>query len=190
MTCKRCLFLAGLVLLALPCGSVQAGPFVGVYVGGPYYRPYYGGYYYYYRPVVPLYVAPPPPVVVQPGPIISTTPIPPGSSPYIQPAPETVPLPRVLETRGDEIDRLVGQLSNPDDKVRADVAMQLGRMKARRAEDALERVLVADRSPDVRDAAARALGLLGMQASVPALQRAGRTTMIAVCATVPSSRLT
>ena len=126
MSCKRCLFLAGLVLLALPCGSIQAGPYVGVYVGGPYYYrpyPYYGGYYYY-RPVVPLYVAPP--VVVQPGPIITTTPVPPGSSPLLQQQTEPLQPPRNLETRGDEIDRLLGQLSNPDDKVRADVAMQAG----------------------------------------------------------------
>ena len=174
MKCKRCLLLAGLVLLALSCGSVQAGPYVGVYVGGPYYyRPYYRGYYYY-PPVVPYYVAPP--VVVQSGPIITTTPIPPGSSPFAQQQQQTeqVPPPRILETRGDEIDRLLGQLSNPDDKVRADVAMQLGRMKARRAEESLEQVLTADRSADVRDAAARALGLIGIPASVPALQRAAQ----------------
>ena len=174
MSYKRWLFLAGLVLLALPCGSVQAGPYVGVYVGRPYYyRPYYGGYYYY-PPVVPLYVAPPP-VVVQPGPIISTTPVLPGSSPYIQPpTTEQLQPPRLQETRGDEIDRLLGQLSNPDERVRADVAIQLGRMKARRAEESLEQVLTADRSADVRDAAARALGLIGMPVSVPALQRAAQ----------------
>jgi hypothetical protein len=183
MRWKRRLLLAGLVLLVLPWGSSQAGPFVGVYVGGPYYRPYryyYGGpYYYYYPPTVPLYVAPPPPVVVQPaapqaevipGPIISTTP----SAVPSAAAQSDLPPPRTIETRVDEIDRLIQHLSNPDDKVRADVAIRLGRMKARRAEDSLERVLASDRSADVRDAAARALGLIGMPASLPALQRAAQ----------------
>jgi hypothetical protein len=176
MTCKRCLLLAGLALLALPCANVQAGPFVGVYVGGPYYyRPYYGGYYYY-PPAVPVYVAPAPPAPATPGTIISTTPSAPLTVPngYVPPPPPDAPVGR-LETRGDEIDRLVGQLSNPDDKVRSDTALQLGRMKARRASGALEQVLGSDRSADVRDAAARALGLIGMPASVPALQRAVQT---------------
>jgi hypothetical protein len=176
MSCKRCLVLAGLALLALPWGTAQAGGpriGVGVYVGGPYYYgPYWGGYYYY-RPVVPVYVAPPP-VVVQPGPIVTTTPLPPGSSVYPQPQAD-LPPPRILETRGDEIDRLLGQLGNPDDAVRADVAIRLGRMRARRAAEPLEHLLASDRSADVRDAAARALGLIGMQASLPALQRAAQS---------------
>ena len=178
MTCKRCLFLAGLALLALPCANVQAGPFVGVYVGGPYYyRPYYGGYYYYPPPAVYVApVAPAPAVPVTPGPIISTTPGAPAvPNGYVTPLTPPPDPPAVrLETRGDEIDRLVGQLSNPDDKVRADSALQLGRMKARRASETLERVLGSDRSADVRDAAARALGLIGMPASLPALQRAAQ----------------
>ena len=181
MSCKRCLVLAGLALLAVPWGTAQAGPRfgVGVYVGGPYYYgPYWGGYYYY-PPVAPVYVAPRP-VVVQavppvetiPGPSISTTPVPPGSPTA---APTDVPPPRAVETRLDEIDRLLGQLSNPDDKVRADVAIRLGRMKAWRAAESLEGVLASDRSPEVRDAAARALGLIGAPASIAALQRAAQS---------------
>jgi hypothetical protein len=174
MSCKRCLVLAGLALLALPWGTAQAGPRigVGVYIGGPYYyRPYWGGYYYY-RPVVPVYVAPPP-IVVQAAPVVETVP-----GPIISPtpAPQTdLPPPRTIETRADEVDRLLQHLSNPDDKVRADVAIRLGRMKARRAAEPLERVLASDRSPEVRDAAARGLGLIGMPASLPALQHAAQS---------------
>ncbi len=176
MSYKRWLFLAGLVLLALPCGSAQAGPYVGVYVGRPYYyRPYYGGYYYY-PPVVPLYVAR---RAAGCGAV--------GTDHFDDPCPAwqfavhptahngtTATAALSGDAHGDEIDRLLGQLSNPDEKVRADVAMQLGRMKARRAEESLEQVLTADRSADVRDAAARALGLIGMPVSVPALQRAAQ----------------
>ncbi len=181
MNCKRCLVLAGLALLALPWATAQAGPRigVGVYVGGPYYYgPYYGGYYYY-RPYVPVYVAPAPTIVVQSStppaaaPLISTTPIPPGTSTVIQPT--TLPPPQTaIETRGDEIDRLLSQLGNPDEKVRADVAIRLGRMRARRAAEPLEGVLASDKSAEVRDASARALGLIGAPASLAALQRAAQ----------------
>jgi hypothetical protein len=182
MSCKRCLVLAGLALLALPWGTAQAGgPHigVGVYIGGPYYyRPYWGGYYYY-RPVVPVYVAPAP-VIVQPAPVVETVPGPViSTTPAVVTAPATaqteLPPPRTIETRGDEIDRLLQHLSNPDDKVRADVAIRLGRLKARRASEPLERLLASDRSPEVRDAAARALGLIGMPASLPALQHAAQS---------------
>ena len=157
--------------------SAHAGPYVGVYIGGPYYRPYWGGPYYYYRPVVPLYVAPPivvQPAPVVPGPAISTTPPTTATLPYLSPPQTGLNPPRMLETRGDEIDRLLDNLFNQDEKVRADAAIQLGRMKARRAAEPLERVLTTDRSAEVREAAARGLGLIGAPASVRALQRAAQ----------------
>jgi HEAT repeats len=179
MSCKRFLLLAGLVLLALPGANAQAGPFVGVYVGGPYYyRPYWGGYYYYYPPPAVVVQPAPPPVVVQPAapptPTLETVPPPqsgassPGGSDF------STPRPVIIETRGNEIEQSLRDLSNPDPKVRADAAIRLGRLKARRAAEPLERMLASDHSPEVRDASARALGLIGLHASVPALQRAAQ----------------
>jgi hypothetical protein len=175
MNVKRLVLLAGIALLALPATNAQAHVGIGVSIGLPlYYRPYcYGPYYpyYYYQPVVPVYVAPPP-VVVQAAPVVEAVPVQPV--PAVQSAPQTVQPASRVESRLDEIDRLTQHLSNPDDKVRADVVIQLGRLRARRAAEPLERVLAADRSPDVRDAAARALGLIGMPASLPALERAAQ----------------
>jgi hypothetical protein len=178
MNAKRLLLLAGIALLALPAANAHAGVGIGVSVGFPYYyRPYcYHPYYYYYRPVVPVYVAPPP-VLVQPAPVVEPVPVPPAPAPQssqLTPVPQNVQPASRVESRGDEIDRLMQHLSNPDDKVRAEVAIQLGRLKARRASEPLERVLASDRSPEVRDAAARALGLIGLPASLPALEQAAQ----------------
>jgi hypothetical protein len=177
MNVKRLLLLAGVALLALPVANARAGVGVGVSIGFPvYYRPYCYAPYYYYRPVVPVYVAPPP-VVVQPVPVVEAVPLPPApavQSTQLTPAPQTVQPASRVEPRVDEIDRLTQHLSNPDDKVRADVAIQLGRLRARRASEPLERVLASDRNPEVRDAAARALGLIGLPASLPALEHAAQ----------------
>jgi hypothetical protein len=176
MNAKRLLLLAGVALLALPAATAHAGVGVGVSIGFPYYyRPYCYHPYYYYRPVVPVYVAPP--VVVQPVPVVETVlvqPVPAVQSSQLTPAPQAVQPASRVESRGDEIERLMQHLSNPDDKVRADVAIQLGRLKARRASEPLERVLASDRSPEVRDAAARALGLISLPASLPALEHAAQ----------------
>jgi hypothetical protein len=181
MTCKRFVILAALLVLAVSCPAAHGhggGIGVGVYIGGPAYyypRPYWGPYYYY-RPVVPVYVAPPPvivqpapaPVVVQPAtPVVEAQPTPSLQTVPVQPATR-------VETRADEIDQWMQQLSNPDDKARADAAIRLGRLKARRAAEPLERMVLSDPSADVRDAAARGLGLIGMPASVRALQQAAQ----------------
>ena len=50
--------------------------------------------------------------------------------------------------------------------------MQLGRGRAAQAVDPLAATLAGDRSPVVREAAARALGLIGSSAALPALQQA------------------
>jgi HEAT repeat protein len=50
--------------------------------------------------------------------------------------------------------------------------MQLGRLRAGRAVEALTHALEQDSSPAVREAAARALGLIAAPSSLAALQRA------------------
>jgi HEAT repeat protein len=52
--------------------------------------------------------------------------------------------------------------------------MRLGRSKDRRAVEPLKRALSDDRSPAVREAAARGLGLIGAPAALSALQNAAQ----------------
>ena len=55
-----------------------------------------------------------------------------------------------------------------------DAAMELGRMRADRAVEPLCTLVSTDRSPLVREAAARALGLIGSQRALNALQQAAQ----------------
>jgi HEAT repeat protein len=71
-----------------------------------------------------------------------------------------------------DADRLLQQLTNADERVRADCVMQLGRLKVVKAVDPLAATLAGDRSPTVREAAARALGLIGSPKALTALQNA------------------
>jgi HEAT repeat protein len=64
------------------------------------------------------------------------------------------------------------RLHLPDDRDRAEAAVQLGRLRATSAVGHLTGLLSNDRSSRVREAAARALGLLGSQDGLPGLQRA------------------
>jgi HEAT repeat protein len=66
-------------------------------------------------------------------------------------------------------DALVRQLSDPTDTTRRDAALELGRLKARGAVDAIINVLSKDSSPVARDGAARALGLIASPQSLNAL---------------------
>jgi HEAT repeat protein len=66
------------------------------------------------------------------------------------------------------------RLASGDDRGRAEAAQQLGRLRDGRAVGPLTRALEQDRSPAVRDAAARGLGLIGSPASLYALQRAAQ----------------
>jgi HEAT repeat protein len=68
-----------------------------------------------------------------------------------------------------QTDALVRQLSDATDTVRRDAALELGRMKAASAIDALTNVLQKDASPIARDGAARGLGLIGSPQSLRAL---------------------
>ncbi len=72
----------------------------------------------------------------------------------------------------DETSRYVGMLSDPDENVRLAAVTRLGRTRARRAVDPLSATLAGDRSHAVREAAARALGLIGDPRAMPALRRA------------------
>jgi HEAT repeat protein len=75
-------------------------------------------------------------------------------------------------------------LADPNERIRADSAVQLGRLKAHRAVDPLTATLAGDQSPLAREAAARALGLIGDVRAMPALRRAAQ---VDIDATVRSS---
>jgi hypothetical protein len=164
--------LAGMVLAAA-AADVRAGWGIGVGIGAPvYYRPW-GPYYYPYYAYRPVYVAPPP-VVVEPPPVV--VPSAPALQPVYQTAP-SVPSPTIVRTQGQDLpqadlNHYLQLLRDPDEHVRADTVVQLGRLKALASVDPLAATLAGDRSPMVRDTAARALGLIGSPKALPALQRA------------------
>src|SRR5207244_1824299 len=81
--------------------------------------------------------------------------------------------PMAVEPRG-ALNQHMQMLSHPEEAVRRDAAMDLGRLKADGAVDALTASLAGDRSPAVRDAAARALGLIGSPRSLAALTHAAQ----------------
>jgi len=155
----RRLLVAGIVacgLLSLTAERSEAGR--GFVTGGPvYYRPYgYDPYYYGYYYPYPAYVAPP--VVAQP---VST---------YVPVAPPAVSL--ADPNTQQAISNYLAALRSPDERVRLESVTQLGRMRAREAIDPLAATLAGDLSPRVREAAARALGLIGTTQAEPALHRA------------------
>lgn len=178
-------------LLALTLGATVAeargrvGLSLGFNFGVPvYYRPCYGPGYYY-RPY-PVYVAPPPLVVqpvpvVQPVTVVQPAPVVQAVQPVYQaPAPVAAPAPTIARAqRQDEpplagIDQCLEQLRSQDERARSDAAIQLGRLKARRAVGPLTQALQTERNPAVRDAAARGLGLIGDPVALNALQRAAQ----------------
>jgi len=71
-----------------------------------------------------------------------------------------------------DIGRYLQQLRDPDERVRADSVLQLGRLRAVSAVDPVAATLAGDRSPMVREAAARSLALMGSPKALPALQHA------------------
>jgi HEAT repeats len=157
--------------------------------------PGYYGYGYY-----PGYVGPPavyyaPGACVVPGPAAvqgSPAPPPQPSSPEetapppkpVQPQaagaqPEALELQPVVATRTNhasqaDVDRYLGLLADADEGVRLDAVTRLGRMRAARAMDPLAATLAGDRSPAVREAAARGLAILGDPRALPALLRASQ----------------
>jgi hypothetical protein len=177
--CKK--WLLGLLVLALlPAGAAQAhgGWSVGINLGVPlYYHPYYG-YPYCYRPY-PVYYVAPTPVVVQPAAVYQVAPaatvVAPAPAPASTAAAATPgPVVQASDTRAADVDREMEQLGSPDERVRSEAAMQLGRMKAKKAVGALTGLLTSDRSPTVRESAARGLGLIDSPSALAALQRAAQ----------------
>lgn len=168
---------------------------------GPAYGPGWGhgGYCgprpYYYRPYpvyvapapvyvapAPVYVAPPPVYVTQPPVVVQSQPQvyqapppppPPAESNYHAPTAPTTSMARTVSQDANDLEaaRTIQQLADPDDATRADAVLRLGRMKAYRAIDPLAATLAGDRSSQVREAAARSLGLIGSPRGLPALQR-------------------
>ena len=142
--------------------TAHAGWGIGVSIGVPGYpRPWYG--YPCYRPYYPYpypYYVVPPAVVVAPGPVVPAVPAPVYAAPA--PAPSGV---AVADARyAESPEKYLLQLNDPDQQTRIDAILQLGRFKSRKAIDPLSRILTTDRSPSVREAAARSLGMIGRPA--------------------------
>src|SRR5205823_3891479 len=91
------------------------------------------------------------------------------------PMASATPLPTVTNVipvsnqASSQVDGLIRQLSQTSDTARRDTALQLGRLKANSAVDALSNMLAKDTSPIARDGAARALGLIASPTSLKAL---------------------
>lgn len=177
---------------------------VGVNLGGPgCYRPGWCGYphsYLYYRPA-PLYYMAAPRVIVQPAPVVvQQAPVVVQPDPVYVPGPATVPGPapapgRISQTLspppaiqpavayrepnslddGANIARHLELLRNPDASVRSTAVLDLGRSKSSQVVAPLAATLAGDSNPEVRDAAARALGLVGSPSALPALRYAAQS---------------
>ena len=151
----------------------QARPYVGfgIRIGPGFYYgpgPYYYGYPYYYAPPPIVYEAAPS-VIIRQAPVTVIEGAPPAPR-YVPPAPNVIPTQNVKPVAASPaIDSLVQKLSDANETVLRDAAMDLGRMKAQQALDPLMNVLSRDASPTARDGAARALGLIAAPRSLNAL---------------------
>ena len=110
--------------------------------------------------------------MVQPAPLCQPVPVVTraNSNSYEEPAPQ----PRPYEANTAATNRYMQQLFDQEERVRSDAAMELGRMRADRAVEPLCTLVTTDRSPLVREAAARALGLIGSTRGLAALQQAAQ----------------
>lgn len=178
------------MLLAMSAGPAAAahGPrfSFGVQFGPPvFYRPYccYPRPIYYAPPVV----VQPAPVIVQPPPVTYSAPVvvPPPPAPVVLPSPGVPvtnsgvqPAVALREPTSLDLDASIGRhlesLKSSDTNVRRDAVLELGHMKAANAVAPLSATLAGDASPEVRDAAARALGLIGVANALPALRYAAQ----------------
>lgn len=157
-------------LLLTHTDAARAGGWsVGVSVGVPFcHRPCFGPCFY--RPY-PVYVAPAPvyvPVAYERVPVVAPV------APTVRPVPE-VSHAAYDGGREDDIARYQRQLQHPDCRERAEAAVQLGRLRAPGSQGTLTAALTNDRSPLVREAAARGLGLLGASDGLDSLQRAAQS---------------
>jgi hypothetical protein len=153
-----------------PAFAGHVGWVVGVNIGGPVCRPWYP-YWGYYYPPYPIYY-PPAPVIVASSPVVQEPPL--AQPVYVMQPQAVAPRASEPEARTKRINFQLQQLSNPDERVRADSAIQLGRLRAYQAVDPLAATLAGDRSALVREAAARALGLIGSSKALAALDRAAQ----------------
>jgi hypothetical protein len=174
------LAVSAVVALTIVTAQAEAGfVAIGFNIGGPIYpRPWYGPCWHpYYRPY-PVYVGPSvyvapapvpvyveqPPVVVQPAPVVRPTPI----------RYEDATVTKAADSRQPDVSRYMQSLFDQEERVRSDAAIELGRLRSQQAIDPLTTLLTTDRSPLVRETAARALGLIGNARSLPALQNAAQ----------------
>jgi hypothetical protein len=160
---------AALLLGFLTSSTAHAGVHwsIGVRLGFPCCGPCYGPPAYYYRPV---YVAPAPAVIVQPAPVTYVSA--PAAPTYVA-TPTAAPATPVVARAARPDDEAPG-LSSPDEAVRARAAVEAGRHRARAALGQLVRLLREDASAQVRESAARGLGLIADPASLAALQQAAQ----------------
>lgn len=183
---KRFQLLAALAGLTCLAGSAAAYPprvAIGIGFGGPVYPYYYRPYPYYYYPPPPVFVAAPAPIVVPAQPVVVTQPTP---TVVTQPAVVSAPAPAVTtdsarpaayEQPGAlavSVEAHLANLRSADESVRRNSVMDLGRMRASQAVEPLTATLAGDRSPSVRDAAARALGLISSPRALTALMHAAQ----------------
>jgi len=159
---------------------------IGLNLGGPVCRPPCRSWcgcppsFIYYRPAPVYYVQPAPRVIVQPAPVVLQP------DPIIVPSQyrgseNAAPIQPAVALReptsfdqGGDVSRNLELLKNPDINIRREAVMDLGRSKMDRAVAPLTATLAGDSSPEVRDAAARALGLIAAPTALPALRYAAQ----------------
>jgi hypothetical protein len=136
-----------------PYWGVPAAPIVS----WPTISPYYSGAATYpgivVSPSTAIGVVPVHPLLANPGMV--------AGAPPAQPA-------------AVEVDKALQGLSSPRERERIDAIVTLGSSRLLKGVEPLERILSSDPSARVREAAARALGLIGSPASVRALQTAAQ----------------
>ncbi len=141
----------------------------------------------YYRPYAPLYgdgapLVPTPPSVLQFGavplqaPGVTLVPAPVNSGFQRFQPPLLWPSGGALfgGPAAGETEQALQLLSSPRERDRIDAAIALGRNRVERAVDPVARLLANDPSSQVREAAARALGLIGTPAALKPLQTAAQ----------------
>ena len=121
-----------------------------------------------------MIVRPAPVVIQQPAAVVAPAPVAQAPTPAPPtPIAQTPPAPVVRASsetpNNPRTDSLLSQLNDAKETTRRDAAMDLGRAKAQKAIDPLMNRLTKDSSPIARDAAARALGLIGSQRSLTGL---------------------
>jgi hypothetical protein len=131
--------------------------------------------------VVPATPAPAAAPVQQQQQAHSYTPPAPTPVPPAPPPPGLTSSPTPVATSGGgpvranwspEAEAVMRHIGQGDERLRTDAIMQYGRARDTRALEPLTYTLASDQNPAVRDAAARALGLIGAPSSLESLQKA------------------